>query len=115
MEGSQDEEYSFFSYQTNEALHLSDKEKLILYEIVQKIDVELSENIDNHSQTLITSNIELLLNYCTRYYDRQFITRKTAHSDVLSKVEDVLINYFQEANLRERGLPTVKFLAEQVC
>lgn len=106
-------DYTFFSYETNEALHLSEKEKLTLCNIVQKIDAELSENIDRHSQTLIVSNIELLLNYCTRYYDRQFITRKAANSDVLSKVEDVLTNYFQSANISEQGLPTVKYLAEQ--
>ena len=107
-------EYSFFSYDTNEALHLSDKEKHILNDIVQKINVELSENIDKHSQTLIVSNIELLLNYCTRYYDRQFITRKTANSDILTKVEVILTKYFQQADLSEKGLPTVKYLADEV-
>lgn len=112
--GTKMKEYSFFSYETNEALHLSDKEKQTLYDIVQKIDLELSENIDRHSQNLIVSNIELLLNYCTRYYDRQFITRKTANSDVLSNVESVLANYFQSADLNEKGLPTVTYLAEQV-
>lgn len=107
-------DYTFFSYETNEALHLSNKEKQTLYEIVQKIDAELSENIDRYSQTLIVSNIELLLNYCTRYYDRQFITRKAENSDVLTKVERVLAHYFQSANLVEKGLPTVKFLADKV-
>ncbi len=107
-------EYSFFSYETNEALHLSDKEKQILNDIVQKINSELSENIDKHSQTLIVSNIELLLNYCARYYDRQFITRKTANKNILTKIEDILTNYFQSPNLSENGLPTVKYLADQV-
>lgn len=107
-------EYSFFSYETNEALHLSDKEKQILNGIVQKIDSELSENIDKHSQTLIVSNIELLLNYCTRYYDRQFITRKTANSDILVRVETFLTNYFQQTNPGDKGLPTVKSLADHV-
>jgi AraC-like DNA-binding protein len=112
--GSKMKEYSFFSYETNEALHLSDKEKQILYDIVQKINIELSENIDRHSQSLIVSNIELLLNYCTRYYDRQFITRKTANQDILTKIEDTLTSYFQSDDLSEKGLPTVKYLAEQV-
>ncbi|MBS1509881.1 MAG: helix-turn-helix transcriptional regulator [Bacteroidetes bacterium] len=112
--GKKIKEYSFFSYDTNEALHLSDKEKQILNEIVQKIDAELSENIDKHSQGLIVSNIELLLNYCTRYYDRQFITRKTANSDILAKVETVLTKYFQSPDLIEKGLPTVKYLADKV-
>lgn len=106
--------YSFFSYESNEALHLSEKEKQTLNHIVQKIDAELSENIDKHSQTLIVSNIELLLNYCTRYYDRQFITRKHANSDILAKVDGVLTNYFQQADLSQKGLPTVTYLADQV-
>lgn len=112
--GGKMKEYSFFSYETQEALHLSDKEKQVLYDIVQKINAELSENIDRHSQALIVSNIELLLNYCTRYYDRQFITRKAPHSDILSKVEGVLTTYFQSEDLPEKGLPTVKYLADQV-
>lgn len=112
--GRKIKDYSFFSYNANEALHLSDKEKQNLSEIVQKIDSELSENIDKHSQTLITSNIELLLNYCERYYDRQFITRKAANSDILSKVEDALTKYFQSPDLSEKGLPTVKYLADLV-
>ncbi len=107
-------DYTFFSYETNEALHLSDKEKETLNEIIHKIDIEISENIDKHSQTLIVSNIELLLNYCRRYYDRQFITRKTANTDLLSKIENVLAQYFQSANLKEDGLPSVKYLADQV-
>lgn len=107
-------EYSFFSYETSEALHLSEKEKQILNDIIQKIDSELSENIDKHSQTLIVSNIELLLNYCARYYDRQFITRKTANSELLANVEDILTKYFQSSDLSKKGLPTVKYLADQV-
>lgn len=106
--------YSFFDYQTNEALHLSDKEKQNLCEIAQKIDHELSENIDRHSQMLLASNTELLLNYCVRYYDRQFITRTNANKDLLMKVEEFLASYFQTDKLRETGLPSVKQLAEQV-
>jgi AraC-like DNA-binding protein len=113
--GKKIKEYSFFSYETNEALHLSEKEKKLLYDIVQKTDAELMENIDKHSQTLIVSNIELLLNYCTRYYDRQFITRKHANNDVLAKVEDILLEYIQSPLLSEIGLPTVKYLADKVC
>lgn len=107
-------EYTFFSYEINEALHLSDKEKQILFDCVQKIEQEIQENIDTHSQTLIVSNIELLLNYCARYYGRQFITRKSANSGVLAEVEKLLKNYFTAENVRQNGLPTVKFLAEQV-
>jgi AraC-like DNA-binding protein len=106
--------YTFFSYETNEALHLSEKEKQVLYDLVQKIDNELSENTDKHSQGLIVSSIELLLNYCTRYYDRQFIMRKNVNKDILSAVEEILKGYFQSPGLSEKGLPTVKYLADQV-
>lgn len=107
-------DYSFFSYETSEALHLSDKEKTILYDCVQKIESELGENIDNYSQSLIVSNIELLLNYCTRYYGRQFITRKNTNSNTVAQIETLLRNYFKKENLDEQGLPTVKYLADQV-
>ncbi|GAB4029712.1 helix-turn-helix domain-containing protein [Spirosoma gilvum] len=112
--GKTNKEYSFFSYETHEALHLSDKEKQNLNDIVQKIDSELSENIDRYSQRLIVSTIELLLNYCTRYYDRQFITRQPTNQDLLSKVEAILTTYFQSPELTDKGLPTVKYLADQV-
>ncbi|HLP93433.1 MAG TPA: helix-turn-helix transcriptional regulator [Saprospiraceae bacterium] len=104
----------FFSYETTEALHLSEKEKMILFDCVQKIEQELQENIDSHSQTLLVSNIELLLNYCSRYYGRQFITRKNANADVVGRIEQLLQDYFRSGLLKEHGLPTVKYLAEQV-
>lgn len=107
-------EYTFFSYETAEALHLSEKEKQILYDCIQKIENELNENIDNHSQNLIVSNIELLLNYCSRYYGRQFITRKHSNRDLVSQVEHVLRSYFASAALKEKGLPTVAYIAGEV-
>jgi AraC-like DNA-binding protein len=107
-------DYTFFSYETSEALHLSDKEKQILYDCVQKIENELQENIDNHSQTLIVSNIELLLNYCSRYYGRQFITRKNSNSNTVTQIEKLLKQYFKSDKLKESGLPTVKYLADNV-
>ncbi|WP_431241427.1 helix-turn-helix domain-containing protein [Flavobacterium sp. P21] len=105
-------EYTFFSYETSEALHLSEKEKQILHDCVVKIQNELQENIDNHSQTLIVSNIELLLNYCTRYYGRQFITRKNSNRDIVAKVENLIKEYFAKSDLKKNGLPTVKDLAD---
>jgi AraC-type DNA-binding domain-containing proteins len=107
-------DYTFFSYETSEALHLSDKEKQILYDCVMKIENELQENIDNHSQTLIVSNIELLLNYCARYYSRQFITRKNSNTNTISQIEKLLKEYFKSDKLKENGLPTVKYLADNV-
>src|SRR5690606_29046733 len=106
--------YTFFNYETSEALHLSDKEKQILYDCVQKIETELQENIDTHSQNLIVTNIELLLNYCLRYYGRQFITRKNNNTNTVSQIEQLLKTYFKSDKLKEAGLPTVKYLAENV-
>ena len=106
--------YTFFSYETSEALHLSDKEKQILYDCVQKIETELEENMDNHSNNLIVTNIELLLNYCSRYYGRQFITRKNSNFDIVSQVERLLSEYFKTEQWKESGLPTVKYLADHI-
>jgi len=112
--GNKMNDYTFFSYETSEALHLSDKEKQILFDCVQKIETELQENIDSHSQNLIVTNIELLLNYCSRYYGRQFITRKSTNSNIVSQVENLLKTYFKTDKLKKTGLPTVKYLADNV-
>jgi len=112
--GNKMSEYTFFNYEISEALHLSDKEKQILFDCVQKIETELQENIDSHSQNLIVTNIELLLNYCSRYYGRQFITRKNSNSNTVVHIEKALNNYFKSEQLKEKGLPTVKYLAEHV-
>jgi AraC-like DNA-binding protein len=106
--------YSFFAYETSEALHLSEKEKQVLDDCVLKIDNELKGNIDVHSQAIIVSTIELLLNYCSRFYGRQFITRKSSNCSVVAKVEKILTEYFIQDNLHEKGLPTVKNVADQV-
>jgi AraC-like DNA-binding protein len=112
--GMKIKEYSFFSYEMNEALHLSDKEKDALYDCIMKIDNELSHDIDKHSQTLIVSNIELFLNYCNRFYDRQFITRKTTNNGVLVKFENELNSFFESTELKSQGLPTVKYFADKL-
>ncbi len=112
--GNKMSEYTFFSYETSEALHLSEKEKQNLFDCVQKIESELQENIDKHSQTLIVSNIELLLNYCARYYGRQFITRKNSNVNAVLQVEKWLKDYFLTEKIKVSGLPTVKYLADQV-
>lgn len=104
-------DYNFFSYEVSEALHLSDKEQQTLYDAVMKISEELQENVDVYSERIIVSNIELLLNYCTRFYGRQFITRKSTNHSVVMQVEKLLRDHFQQD---EKGLPSVKYLAEQV-
>lgn len=112
--GSKMNDYTFFSYEISEALHLSEKEKQTLYDCIRKIETELHENIDQHSQNLIVTNIELLLNYCLRYYGRQFITRRGINSNTISHVENLLKEYFRSDQIKEKGLPTVKDLAEAV-
>jgi len=106
--------YSFFQYDVSEALHLSAKEKMILFECIQKIQTELQENIDVHSQPIIVSTIELLLNYCSRFYGRQFITRSHTNKSVVDKIANILTAYFAEKKAKDLGLPTVKFLADSV-
>ncbi|MCD9015606.1 helix-turn-helix domain-containing protein [Parachryseolinea silvisoli] len=107
-------DYNFFSYEVSEALHLSEKEKATLCDCVLKIENELQENIDTHSQNIIVSTIELLLNYCTRFYGRQFITRESTHNSVVAQIEKMLREYFKRNDIHGQGLPTVKHLAEQV-
>jgi AraC-like DNA-binding protein len=112
--GAKMKDFSFFSYETSEALHLSDKEKQLLYDCILKIHGELTQNIDSYSQVLMVSNIELLLNYCSRYYGRQFITRKSANLNLVSKVENILKGYFESEEKRNAGMPSVKDLANRV-
>ena len=107
-------DYTFFNYEISEALHLSDKEKGVLYECVQKIQAELQENIDVYSQYIIVSTIELLLNYCSRFYGRQMITRSQNNKLIINQIESILTHYFSTNTIQEQGLPTVKYLAEQV-
>ncbi len=107
-------DYTFFNYEISEALHLSDKEKGVLYECVQKIQAELQENIDVYSQYIIVSTIELLLNYCSRFYGRQMITRSQNNKLTINQIESILTHYFSTNTIQEQGLPTVKYLAEKV-
>lgn len=108
------ENYSFFSYEVHEALHLSEKEKKSLTELVKKIESEYRQNIDRHTQKLIIANIELILDYCTRYYDRQFYVRTNLNQDVVTQFENLLRAYFASEASLEFGLPTVKYCGEQL-
>lgn len=108
-------QYSFFSYASNEALHTSDEEQNIILDCLEKIKLELQHPIDRHSKRLISRNIELLLDYCMRFYERQFITRSAANKDVLSKFEELLDEYFLGNHPQSEGLPTVKYFADKVC
>lgn len=110
--GKHMQDYSFFSYDVNEALHISEKEKQIVEDCFSKIKYELEQSIDKHSKTLITSNIELFLNYCTRFYDRQFITRDNSNKGILERFEDILNSYFSTGKPQKTGLPSVAWCAE---
>lgn len=107
-------DYTFFSYDVFEALHLSEQEQQIVLECFYNIQSELRHSIDKHTQRLIVSNLELFLNYCTRFYDRQFITRSHVNSDVLSRFEMLLNDYFNSELPQNQGLPTVKYCAEKL-
>ena len=110
--GKRIQDYSFFSYAVNEALHLSDKERSIVIDCFSKIAYELDQNIDKHSKGLIASYIELLLNYCIRFYDRQFITRDNANKGILERFEYLLKGYFSSDKPQNEGLPSVAYCAE---
>lgn len=107
-------QYGFFSYAANEALHLSDKEKETIMSIFKIIEEELNSRIDDFSQDVIISQIELLLNYANRFYKRQFITRKALNNDLLQKLDDILDEYFKSDQSLDLGIPTVQFLSEKL-
>lgn len=108
-------DYSFFSYEVNEALHLSDRERRTFIDCLMKIQEELEHSIDRLSRRLISNNIELLLNYCLRFYERQFVTRQDANRDILTRFEALLDSYFTGDNALRHGLPTVKYCASELC
>lgn len=112
--GEKIDQYSFFNYEVNEALHLSEDERKTIEELLDKIVKEYSQNIDKHSQNLIISNIELLLDYCTRFYDRQFYTRTNINVDFVSKFEKLLKTYYDTDQADKLGLPNVQYLARKL-
>lgn len=107
-------DYNFFSYNTSEALHLSEKERQLVLDCFSKIEIELKQAIDKHSKKLIASNIELFLNYCERFYDRQFITRDNANKGIVEKFEELLNSYFSSDKPHTLGLPSVAHYAGEL-
>lgn len=107
-------QYGFFSYAATEVLHLSDAEKATIIAVAKIIDEELNSRIDDFSQDVIISQIELLLNYANRFYKRQFITRKAVNNDLLEKLEEILDGYFAGNKPRAQGIPTVQYLSEKL-
>ena len=108
-------DYSYFSYNANEALHISERERNIIIDCMEKIKTELKSTIDKHSRALIIDNIKLFLDYCIRFYDRQFITRENQNNDLLARFEDLLNNYFHSNMPMQIGLPTVQYCADKLC
>lgn len=106
--------YSFFSYSSNEALHLSAKERKVILSLLEKIQFELEQNLDKHSKKLIVANIELFLDYCTRFYDRQFITREVENLGSLEKFDNLLSHYFSSDEPQKHGTPTVGYFADRL-
>ena len=107
--------YTFFSYESNEALHLSEGEVRIVQDILSIIRKELLHAIDRHTRELVCTNIKLLLDYCLRFYDRQFVTRQDMNRDVLSRFERLLNDYLASDRPMRLGLPAVNYFAEKVC
>lgn len=112
--GNKIHEYSFFNYDINEALHISEDEKNTLHDCLNKIKKEYEQNIDKHTLSLIIDNLQLFLNYCNRFYDRQFITRAKVNNDIVQRFEKALNEYFSKENLIETGLPDVKYFASKL-
>lgn len=110
--GSKIDSYSFFNYEVHEALHLSENEQNTLNQIVELIQSEINERIDNHSQQVLVSNVELLLNYSRRFYERQFNTRSANNIDIVAKVELLLKEYYSDNMLMEKGQPSIGYLAD---
>jgi AraC family transcriptional activator of pobA len=106
--------YHFFSYSANEALHLSEKEKNLIFSVFENIEQELTASLDDFSQDVMISYIEVLLNYSNRFYKRQFITRKAVNCDLLEQVEHLLNSYFRDEMALVKGLPTVQYLSDEL-
>ena len=109
------EEYSFFSYDSNEALHMSEREKIIILNCFREIREELDNAVDKHTKHIVTSNIETMLNHCVRFYDRQFVTREILNADVIARFDNVLTDYFRSGKAASQGMPSVKQCATEVC
>lgn len=108
-------EYSFFSYDVNEALHMSDREKATIINCVDEIKAELGNNIDRHTKRIVASYMETMLNHCTRFYERQFITREVSNRSTMGRLDSVLNAYFDNGLQEHHGIPSVQYCAGEVC
>lgn len=113
--GQKIKRYNFFAYEANEALHLSEEERVIVLDCLRKIELELEHAIDKHTRGLIATNIELLLDYCMRFYERQFVTRENLNLDTLARFEHLLDDYLSSGAAAHEGLPSVRYFADKIC
>lgn len=113
--GQKIRKYTFFSYEANEALHLCEQERIIVLDCLRKIEMELEHAIDKHTRGLIATNIELLLDYCMRFYERQFVTREDLNLDALARFERLLDDYLSSGAAARDGLPSVRYFADKIC
>lgn len=107
-------DYSFFSYESNEALHMSERERHIILNCLREIKEELEHAIDKHSKQIVAANIEVLLNHCVRFYDRQFVTREIPNRNLLGRFEEMIHGYFNSDKPQTIGLPSVQYCADQL-
>jgi AraC family transcriptional regulator, transcriptional activator of pobA len=107
-------QYEYFSYAANEALHLSEKEEVMVTGIMENIAREYYSNVDKFTQDVIIAQMDLLLTYADRFYNRQFITRKITNHQILDRLENILTDYFNSDDLINKGLPTVQYVAERL-
>lgn len=112
--GDMIEQYSFFSYEAHEALHMSQDEEKMMHELAERIQFENEQRIDGHSQKVIVGILDLMLSYCSRYYERQFHTRTTQNKDIVSQLNRLLKEYFNSDSLAEYGVPSIQYFAEKI-
>lgn len=108
-------DYTFFSYDSNEALHMSEREKTIILNCFRDVAAELEHAIDKHTKQIVASNIETLLNHCVRFYERQFVTREIPNKSILSRFDQFLHDWFESGKAKENGLPSVQMCASELC
>lgn len=113
--GNHIKDFSFFSYQANEALHMTTEERETFVRFMKMLQTELTKTHDRHQETIIVSYIELILKHCFRFYDRQFTSRKAGNSDVLARFEHILKEYYEKEKQYSNGVPGVQYCAEQLC
>lgn len=107
--------YTFFDYSLNEALHMTEEERNVIIGIMRSIEDEINKPADSHQNDIIVNYIELMLNFCQRFYDRQFLTRKLENSDLLTRFQNVLKEYYSSGEQLRNGLPTLQYMAEKLC